>query len=83
MNEHVELAKMTGLEAIKHVAEYFELNSMYSIAKSLSGDNVNVQPIQIKNYMNGTKMSKKVAKRFEEVYGIEITDVHSTGLFSK
>lgn len=78
-----EFTKMTGEEAIKHIAEFYEIDSQYAIAKSLSGDGVKVQPIQIKNYLNGKKMSKKVAKRFMLVYGIDISDVHSTGIFSK
>ena len=67
---------MTAKEAIKHVAEHFEVRSRYALAKALSDDTVNVQPIQISNYMDGTRMSEKVAKRFSEVYGITISDIH-------
>lgn len=69
-----EALSMTGQQAIAYVAEYMSVPSMYALAKSLSGDGLTVQPIQIKNYIEGTRMSKKVADRFHEVYDIVITD---------
>lgn len=67
---------MTGKEAITFVAEHFGVPSRYALAKALSGDGLNVQAIQITNYLTGTRMSKRVAERFNEVYGIVISDVY-------
>lgn len=67
---------MTAIEAIKYAVEEFDVPSRYAMANQLSDDVVNVQPIQISNYMNGTRMSEKVAKRFSEVYGVVISDIH-------
>jgi len=74
-----ELVNMTTKEAITHIADYFGVKSMYALAKSLSGGDLLVQTIQIKHYMNGAKPTQKVADRFAEVYGINITDVHQRG----
>lgn len=68
---------MTGIEAIKHVVEHYGMTNKSAIAKSLSGDGLEVQPIQITNYLDGTKMSQKVADRFLLVYGIVIKDAHN------
>lgn len=78
-----DLIQMETIPAIKHVAKYFGISSMYRLASDLSGDGVNVQPIQISNYLRGRKMSKKVADRFAEVYGIYITDYHQAGVLNK
>lgn len=67
---------MTGIEAIKYVADYFGVPSKYALAKSLSDEDLTVQPIQISNYLKGTQMSKKVAERFNETYGIIISDAY-------
>lgn len=67
---------MTGAEAIKYVADHFGVPSMYALAKALSDDELNVQPIQVSNYINGTQMSKKVAERFNETYGVIISDAY-------
>ena len=67
---------MTGAEALKYAQDYFGVPSKYAMAKSLSDETLTVQPIQISNYLNGTKMSKKVAQRFEETYGITISDAY-------
>lgn len=67
---------MTGAEAIKYVADYFGVPSKYALAKSLSDEKLTVQPIQISNYINGTRMSKKVADRFNDTYGIIISDAY-------
>lgn len=68
---------MTGKEAIKYAADHFGVPSMYAMAKSLSDDELTVQSIQISNYLQGTKMSKKVAQRFEDTYGIIISDAYT------
>lgn len=67
---------MTGREAIRYVAFHFGVPSKYALAKSLSDKDLVVQPIQISNYINGTRMSKKVAERFNETYGIIISDAY-------
>lgn len=74
---------MTTAEAIKYVVEHFGVTSMYALAKSLSDETLNVQPIQISNYLNGTRMSQKVADRFFETYGVVISDAHATGVFQR
>lgn len=68
---------MTTKEAIKYVAEHFGVPSRYALAQALSDEELKVQPIQISNYLNGTRMSKKVAVRFQEVYGVVISDVYA------
>ena len=70
-------------EAIKYVVEHFGITSMYQLAKSLSDETLKVQPIQISNYLNGTRMSQKVADRFFETYGIVIGDAHAPGVFQQ
>lgn len=67
---------MTGKEAIKYIADHFGVPSKYALAKSLSDEKLNVQVIQITNYLNGTRMSKKVADRFNETYGVIISDAY-------
>ena len=67
---------MTGKEAIKFAADHFGVQSKYAMSKALSDEDLTVQPIQISNYLNGTRMSKKVAERFEETYGITISDAY-------
>lgn len=68
---------MTGIEAIKYVVDYFGVTSKSDIARALSGDGLEVQPIQISNYLKGTQMSQKVADRFLSVYGIVVKDAHN------
>lgn len=66
---------MTTIEAIKHVTDIFDIPSAYALAKSLSDEDLKVQTIQITNYLSGKhKMSRKVADRFYECYGIVIND---------
>jgi len=76
MDDREEALVMTGVEAIKYVADHFGVPSKYALAKALSGDGLTVQPIQITNYLAGTRMSKKVADRFYEVYDVTISDVY-------
>ncbi len=73
---------MTGEEAIKYIVEHFGVTSMYALSKALSDEELTVQPIQISNYLNGKKMSRKVADRFFETYGIIVSDVHNPGVFA-
>lgn len=67
--------EMTSKEAVIHVIREMDVPSKYAVAKLLSDDTLEVQPIQISNYLKGKTMSAKTAKRFEEVFGITITDV--------
>lgn len=73
---------MTTREAIEYVADFYGVQSMYAMAKALSSDTLVVQTIQISNYLEGTKMSQKVAERFEEVYDIYVTDARRVGTFN-
>jgi hypothetical protein len=76
--------ELTGKQAIKFVSDHFGVHSYYALAKALSDDDLTVQPIQISNYYTKDKqMSKKVAERFELVYGITITDVYDPGAIRK
>jgi hypothetical protein len=80
MSEVDDTPNMTAKEALAYAAEHFGVPSAYAMAKSLSDEKMTVQPIQISHYLKGKKMSRRVADRFNEVYGIIITDVHeSTG----
>ena len=69
---------MSGADAIRHAADIYGVPSMYAMAKALSDEDLTVQTIQIKNYLTGTRMSKKVADRFEAVYDIHITDAYES-----
>lgn len=84
----VEQNAMTAVEAIKKVSEEHNITSKYRLAKELSDEKLTVQPIQISNYVHPDpkkrrKMSKAVADRFFEVYGIYITDQHDPGTLRK
>lgn len=83
MSDEEDVISMTAIEAIKHVTEYHEIPSLYALSKALSDEALTIQPIQLKGYLNGAKMSAKTAKRFFDVYGIHISDIHSRGIFSK
>ena len=74
---------MTAAQAIEYAQRVFEVPSAYAMAKALSDDTVKVQPIQIANYLNGTRMSKKVADRFHATYGITITDAFTNENWAK
>lgn len=76
-----EQLKMTSKAAIEYVARDFAVHSLYAMAKSLSDDELTVQPIQISNYLKGRLMSEKVATRFEAVYGVYIIDAIRPGIF--
>lgn len=84
----VEQNAMTAFEAIKKVCSEYNITSKYRLAKELSDERLVVQPIQISNYVNPDlkkrrKMSKAVAERFFDVYGIYITDQHEPGIMRK
>lgn len=74
---------LTSKEAIEHIAEHYGISSLYGLAAALSDEDLTVQPIQISNYMNGTRMSKKVADRVFAVYDIIISDVYTPGVFQR
>lgn len=74
--EKSNLVPMPTVEAIQYVLDYFEISTKQKLAEILSNEMLTVQPIQITNYCNGRKMSAKVAARFEELFDLEITDVH-------
>lgn len=76
MEDFEDVLELTAIEAIKWVTEHHSIPSAYALAQSLSDDQLTVQPIQIANYLNGRKMSDKVANRFYDTYGIRITDVY-------
>ncbi len=67
--------EMTAQKAVAHVITEMDVPSKYAVAKLLSDEDLKVQPIQVSNYLKGKTMSQKVANRFEEVFGITITDV--------
>lgn len=74
---------MSTKEAIKYVVDCFGIHSMYALAKSLSDDNLTVQPVQISNYLKGKKMTQKVANRFFDTYGVVINDAFTPGMFKR
>ena len=49
------------------------------ISKYRMAKDIGVQPIMIDNYSGprGTKMGEATAKRFEDIYGIEIIDTYT------
>lgn len=68
--------------AIDHIAEYFGVRSFYAMAKALSDETMTVQPTQISKFHKGqTKVSKKVAQRFHDTYGVRIDecDIYAPG----
>ena len=74
-----EQRSLTTYEAVVTVVSEHKIRSMYALANILSNESITVQPIQISNYLNkGTKMSKKVALRFLEVFNIDVTDAKGT-----
>lgn len=70
---------MSTKEAIEFAAEHFGVPSMYAMAKALSDETLKVQTIQISNYRKGTKMSKEIAQRFYDTYGIIVNDYSDRG----
>lgn len=76
--------QMKTQKAILYVLKETEYTSMYAIAKVLTDDTVKVQTIQVSNYLKGkNNMSEKVAIRFEEVFGITISDVYQRNNWSE
>ena len=74
---------MSTVDAINYVTEYFGIQSMYALAKSLSDEELTVQTIQISNYIKGKRMTKKVANRFFITYGVIINDAYTPGVFQQ
>lgn len=83
MDDELE-ESMSTKEAIEHAADYFSVPSMYAMAKALSDENLKVQPIQISKYRTkGVKMSKRVARRFFDTYGITVNDSTNKGVWEQ
>lgn len=73
--------KLSSKLAVEYVIKEYGYTSYYSIAKALSHSGVNVQTIQITNYIKGIHvMSERVAEQFLYTFDIFITDAyHSKG----
>lgn len=69
-----ETRSMETRVAIMTATTENDIKSLYAMASMLNNEEVTVQPIQISNYLNGTRMSRKVARRFLEVFNIYVTD---------
>lgn len=69
-----EVRIMTTKLAVMTVVAEHEIRSLYQLASMLSNEEIKVQPIQISNYLNGTRMSGRVARRFFELFNIHIED---------
>lgn len=76
---------MTSKAAIELVAKTHGIDSLYALARLLSGDGLEIQPIQVSNWRKGKKMSKRAAKRFLDLFDITIhpDSVHNKGVFSR
>jgi len=68
---------MTGKEAIEFIMSNLDVKTKYSLASLLSCDDLVVQPIQIDNYLKGSRISRKVALRFFIVFSIIISDQYT------
>lgn len=74
----------TTKDAVLFAADHFGVPSFYAMAKALSDETLTVQPIQLSKYVNkGARMSKKVAERFFDTYGIVVNDVFERGAFRR
>jgi len=67
---------MSAKEAILTIARDTEFKTQYSISKALSDEDLNVSIGQITRYLKGCRMSRKVADRVHEVFGIVVNDVY-------
>lgn len=74
---------LTAKEAVEHVRDHFGVTSLYQMAKSLSDKEMTVQPTQVQNWLDGKKMSERVAQRMLDTYDIIITDVYAPGKLRK
>ncbi len=71
----MSLDNMTSKEAIDFVMDKFGIQSLYKLSKELTHEELKVTITQLSNYSRGTRMSKKVADRFSELYDVVISDV--------
>jgi hypothetical protein len=72
----------TTVEAIRHIAKEYDINTLSAFARELSNDDIKIQPIQISNYLKGRKMSRKVANQFLVRFGVIITDFAGADTFA-
>jgi hypothetical protein len=59
-------------EGITYVLEYYDIPSYNNLAELLSDSSLIIQRGQIQNYLNGTQMTEKIAKRFLICFNIVI-----------
>lgn len=77
------LTSMTSKEAILHVTDLHQIPSLYRLAKELSHEELKVSVTQISNYLRGTRMSRKVADRFLDLYEVTISDVYDNSVLRR
>lgn len=65
---------MTTREAILYLGAENAIPSKYQMAQFLSTADINVSPIQISNYLNGTRMSRMLARSVYDRFNIIISD---------
>jgi ribosome-binding protein aMBF1 (putative translation factor) len=64
------MTEMTMYEAVVHLINDRGL-SRYYIAKRMQ-----IQPIMVRNWLNGTRPRQETANRFAELFNIKITNVY-------
>ena len=69
------MSKMTTMEAVLHVLSINKGMSKYALAGRLGR-----RPIMVDNWLNGTRMGGETADRFEDTFGIEITNAYRPGV---
>jgi hypothetical protein len=67
---------MSSRDAIVTISKDTEFKTRYAISKALSDNELVVSVGQLTRYLNGKRMSRKVADRVHEVFGIIINDVY-------
>ena len=63
---------MKTKDAILQVLSGRAAPSKYALAKAIG-----VRPIMVSHYLTGSRMKQGTADKFQEIFGIEITDVYS------
>ena len=63
---------MKTSQAIVQVLTGKDAPSKYALPKALD-----VRPIMIDHYLNGSRMKQKNADKFESLFGIKLSDVYS------
>lgn len=71
-----DLEPMSSKDAVLTIASKTEHKSRYAICKALSYDGLRVTVTQISRYLKGHRMSRKVADRVFDVFGIVVSDVY-------